>query len=271
MIDRFLFHGFAVALEGHIRAPFDEIIPVQAASALPESGGYGSARVDNFRFREIVSCTAAYSQVAAAKSANGSYDAVATVTVENLNLLNVVTADRIVARIASKHPDDPGAEPSVIPLGSYFENLRIAGQQVEIDLATDTFTKFDTVQSMKEAYESNKDGFRDEFDQLSLTGKGPQIPDALRRFFPAGDIQKQQAIPERKGIIACSLVRNLASRGNLPRYGHVFALPGFGIIRLAELKISRGRRQVAMLQVELGSMPEGHFVSAIGEGNGSDW
>jgi len=179
MIDRFLFHGSAIALQGHIRAPFDEIIPIQAASALPPSGGYGSARVDNYRFREILSCTAAYSQVAGSKSATGSFDAVATVTLENFNLLNVVTADRIVARIASKHPDDPEVEPSVILLGSYFENLRIAGYPVVIDLATDTFTRFDTVKSMREAYETNKDGFRDDFANLSLTGKRAELPQQL--------------------------------------------------------------------------------------------
>ena len=270
MIDRFLFHGFAVALEGHIRAPFDEIIPVQATSALPETGGYGSARVDNFRFREIVSCTAAYSQVAGAKSEKGSYDTLATVTVENLNILNMVTADRIVARVASKHPDDPDVEPSVIPLGSYFENLRIAGQSVELDLATDTFTKLDTLKSMREAYEKDEN-FRNEFDLLSLTGKGPDIPDTLRKYFPSCGIQKQAAIPERKGIIACSLVRNLVSRGNLPRYGHIIALRGFGIVRLAELKMSQGLRRITMLQVELGSMPEGSVMVAFGEGNGTEW
>lgn len=270
MIDRFLFHGFAVGLQGRIRAPFDEIIPVQAASALPETGGYGSARVDNFRFHEILSCTAAYSQVAGAKSEKGSYDSIATVTIEHVNLLNMVTADRVVARIASKHPDDPEAEPSVIPLGSYFENLRIAGQPVVIELATDTFTKFDTARSIREAYETNQDGFREEFDHLSLTGRGPEIPDQLRKYFPACGLQKPKAIPERKGVIACSLVRKLALPGHAS-YGHVIYLPGFGAIRLAEFKIFQGRRRITMVQVDLGSMPEGNVLMGDTEGNGTPW
>ena len=114
---------------------------------------------------------------------------------------------------------------------------------------------------MREAYEKDEN-FRNEFDQLSLTGKGPDIPDTLRKYFPSCGIQKQAAIPERKGIIACSLVRNLVSRGNLPRYGHIIPLRGFGIVRLAELKMSQGLRRITMLQVELGSMPEGSVMVA---------
>jgi hypothetical protein len=267
MIDRFIFHGSAVAMQSRIREPFDEIIPIQAASALPESGGYGSARVDNYRFHEIVSCAAAYSQVAGAKSQTGSHDMTATVAIEKLNLLNVVTADRIVARIASKHPADrrpgeeyPPDEPSITPLGSYFENLRIAGYPVEIELATDTFSVFDTTRRVREGYEKNP-AFQKEFDQLNLTAR----PEGFR----------EQAIPERNGVIACSLVRSLTlkgdSRGLLKSNGHFINVGGFGTIRLAEFKISQGLRRITMLQVELGSMPEGNFLSAIAEGNGTDW
>src|SRR6266571_2362466 len=62
--NRFLFHGHAIAAAGKITSPFQDIIPAQAASALPIDGGYGSARVENFRYKEIFSFASAYSEVA---------------------------------------------------------------------------------------------------------------------------------------------------------------------------------------------------------------
>ena len=44
MPGRFRFRGSAIGAGGHITVPFNEIIELQAASALPEIGGHGTAR-----------------------------------------------------------------------------------------------------------------------------------------------------------------------------------------------------------------------------------
>jgi hypothetical protein len=278
MNDRFIYHALAIGISGRITTPFDEIIPTQPSSALPEGGGFGTSRVNNFQFRHILRFTRATTLVAGADTPaqndikGPSHDAVATAIVEGLDILGVVTADRIVARIASSHPFDPQQPGSIYPVGSYFENLRIAGYKVDIDLATDRFLQFDTTQKIRDAYKDNTDHFRDEFKQMSLIGRGEQIPERLHKYFPYFDWISEEKIPEKNGIIACSLVRNIAGLGrDVTQCGHTMMVKGFGIVRLAELKITQSGRRIRMLQVDLGSTPSGDASACGAEGNGDGY
>ncbi len=271
MIERFQYHSSVVGASGHITQPFNEIIPIQASLALPESGGFGVASVERFRFRGILSFESAEALVAGSYSPRDrTYDAVATVTITGLDLMGMVTADRVVARIASSHAADPDRGHSITPLGSSFENLRIAGYRVEADLATDTFTKFDSDAKVRAAYRQDQDGFREEFDRLTLVRRN-DVPERLRQYFPwAG--RGGHAIEESHGIVACSLVREISG---LPRclepVGHVIHVPDFGIVRLAEFKMTGSDRRISMLQVDLGSTPTGTASIGGAQGNGSDW
>ncbi|MCC7154294.1 MAG: hypothetical protein IT161_06950 [Bryobacterales bacterium] len=274
MIPRFHYHGEAVGLAGRLTLPFDEVIPIQASCALAGMGGYGSVRIDNFRHREIISAHSVYSQVSGAFSQkDDSFDTLVTVTVEGLNVLNVVTADAIVARITSKHPNDASQEPSITPTGSYFRGLRIAGEAVECDLATDTFAKFDTVTKVRAAYQANTDSFRTEFNALTLWGQASTIPAALRVYFPWATVPAATQIPAARWLIPGTLLRGVqpAAAAPLLRVGHVIQVPGFGVVRLAEIRISQKRLHLNMLRINFGSVPEGEFMCAAGEGNGSDW
>src|SRR5690348_13619660 len=122
---RYLHQADAIAAWGHITRPFCEPIPTQAALALPVAGGYGSARVDGFRFKEILSFGAAYTEVVGSEhNPEGPFDTLALCAIEKLNILDVVTCDRLVARISSRR-DLANDEPEITTLGSRFEGLRI--------------------------------------------------------------------------------------------------------------------------------------------------
>src|SRR5260370_8401752 len=58
---RFHYHGTAHAMSLQFHRPVDHLIEVQAATSLPTTGGHGNARVDNFRFKDLVSFKAGYS------------------------------------------------------------------------------------------------------------------------------------------------------------------------------------------------------------------
>jgi hypothetical protein len=272
MIERFQYNASAVGAGGRIVVPFEEIIPIQASSALPETGGFGTARVERFQFRDIFSFHAASSVVSGAyNKGNKSFDTLATVSIEGLNLLGVVTADRIVARLSSTYSED-GKEHSITPVGSSFENLRIAGCPVKPRLATDTFSQHDTFDKVKVAYRENLDHFRDEFNRLSLIGRGDSVPEKIRKHLPWCGLTEGKEIPETNGVIACSLVRELEGLGpEVKEYGHIIYVPGFGSVRLAELKITKCASRVTMLQVELGSPTAGNATAGGVETNGSPW
>jgi len=271
MIERFRYHASTTGFSGRITLPFDEIVPAQASLALPASGGFGTARVDHFSFHGIFAFESAEALVAGSFSPEDrSFDAVATVTITGLNILGMVTADRVVARIASSHPENPENGYSITPIGSYFENLRIAGHLVEIDLATDTFHRLDNMQKVREAYMGDPQ-FRDELDKLTLAGRS-DVPDFLRRHFPR---LREPAIAEPGRLTAFSLVRKIGGLppgllSELPCVGHVIRVRGFGIIRLAEFTMTDAERSITMLQVDLGSTPAGKGSTGTAAGNGSD-
>lgn len=272
MIERERYGARAFAVMANIDVPFDAVAPPQAQLVLTPEGGYDSTRVGEYSFREVVSFASAATVVAGSRSGRDqTFDLLATTTIEGFNVLGVVTADKIVARMAAYYSLE-GGPLSVLPLGSHFENLRIAGYRVEVDLATDTFSRLATAESVREAYRENDDGFRDEFDALSLRGRSDGILARLQRYFPWSALQPGNEIPQQDGLIQCGLVREISGLGSeVECHGHTIYVRGFGAIRLAELRLTDAFRRLSMVEIDLGSTPQGH-VSGGGVGApGSGW
>ncbi len=274
MPSRFRFQGAAIGAAGRIFEPFQEIIEVQAATALPEIGGHGAARSTGFRYRQILSFDVAHSEVTGSQTGGTPERPIhctqVMATIEGINVMEMVTADRIVAKLVSTHGADPDGEPSVKLIGTRFENLRIAGVPVHVDLAIDTFDKFDTHKSLSEAFQQDS-SVRSLFEDVTLKKRFHDAPHFIQRFFypPAKD---DAPMPAVKGISSFSLIRKIElERPVFECWGHVIHIPGFGTIRLAEIEISRFTRHVTMLQIDLGSPVKGKIMAGSGEDGGTDW
>lgn len=243
-------HGHG--LSAHFHRPIEHLIDVQAASSLPTTGGHGTSRVDNFKFQEFVSFKAAYSHVSGSQNhADGSYTSLVTATVEGLNIQDVVTADRIVARLAAQHPAEHH-EPHIVLLGSKFENLQIAGCRVEVELNHDFFLRLDTFEALLKELESNAQ-FRKMAEDPFQTGQHIKLPDA-------------------RGVLLCSLVKDMKTTcPGVKRYGHCFVVPQFGKICLAEILARHGTRTLTMLRLEMGSPVSGSATAAEVVVNGHTW
>jgi len=253
MYQRFLYSAQAVGAGGRITLPYNETIEIQASVALPIIGGQGSARVDNFRYRNIFSFRSAESHVVGSYSANDkAYGTLAMCAVEGVNVLDVVTCDRLVARITTKHPDD-GSEPTIIPLGSRFENLRIAGHPIEVNLELGLFCQLGTFGKLTEGY-ARDEGVKAQIRRLSLFER----PDG--------------GLPESRGIIGCSLAPapEKLPPGLTPK-GLAIYVPHFGTVYLAEFFITPTSRRLMMLRVELGCSVGGGVGAECAGGNGSGW
>src|SRR5580704_12321411 len=97
------YNAHAFGLSAQFDRPVQRQIEVQAATALPISGGHGNSRINNFKFEEFVAFDAAYSHVSGSQNKKDeSYTTLVTSTIEGLNILDMVTADRLVARISSQ-------------------------------------------------------------------------------------------------------------------------------------------------------------------------
>ena len=145
------FHAEAHALSGKLQLPFEQQIKKQAFLKLEGESerlllegdqkplsekkaqeNYLSQHSKNYRLEGIISYSAAHTQVSGHRSKKDprAFVTLATSSVENLNVLNVVTADRVVGQISTTHFPNQYS-PQVTFLGTHFENLRIARHQTE--------------------------------------------------------------------------------------------------------------------------------------------
>lgn len=273
MPSRFRFQGHAIGAGGRIHNPFQEIIEIQAAAALPEIGGYGSSRSSSFRYREILQFDLAHSEVTGSLSGNGGkpvHNTLIKTTVEGLNIMGMVTADRVVANLVSVHDGEGDGEPSVKLAGTRFENLKIAGVPVKVDLALDVFDRLHTHSHVRNAYRTDQH-FRALFDDLTLKRRLQEAPERVRRWFyrPA---ENDGEMPQTKGVTSLSLVRRLEpERPEFQCWGHVIHIDGFGSIVLAELQLTQFTRRLTMVRVNLGSPVEGDATICSVEDGGTDW
>jgi hypothetical protein len=245
----YLYNAHGHALSGQILRPFQQIIEVQAGMSLPTTGGYGASRADNFRLKEVVSFRAAYTQVSGSfNEREKSHTTLVSATIEELNILDMVTADRVVAHLASRHPEED-EEPRITVLGSHFVNLRIAGCPTKVELDHHLFLRLDTFEAVRKELDSNE-----EFRKMALDP------------YQTGNAQKK---PEAHGTVLCSLVKDMCvDCPGVHRRGHVLEVPEFGKVYVAELVAQHSRRTLTMLRLELGSPTSGPINVAQAHTNG---
>ena len=269
MSSRFRFHGFAIGVAGQVTEPFSEHIEAQGATALSAIGGHGAARVSSFKRREFLQFDQLISSVSGTDCGCDSDELLAVTqlqaSVEGLNILGIVTADRVVANLVSTYTDGSDGEPSVRLLGTRFENLRVAGIPVHVDVATDVFDKYDTHRSLSDAYRTDRE-VRELIERVRVKENSQDAPSRARRWFcKSGDSDE---LPATYGVTRVSLVRGLeVGKPGLANWGHVIHVDGFGTIRLAEVEISKRTRVVNMIQIEFDCPFKGQMMClSVGDG-----
>lgn len=264
----YLHNAHAYGFSGGINRPFVHATEVHAGTTIPETGGFDDARAENFRLHGAISYKAAYSFSGGSKSEkDGSYNSLATAAVEGLNILEMVTADRIVSRVSSKQfLEEP--EPTILYLGSRFENLRVAGCSVQVELDHELFRRLSTFQSFVGEYNGNQQ-IREAI-QTRLLGSKPKsdVPEFLHgryNWFEKDEFAK-------KGIVLCTIVKEIKTNcPELQIYGNVIVVPHFGKIYLGEVELQRHQRDLTMFRVELGSVVGGVVGGPGGGGGGSTY
>src|ERR1700722_20235462 len=119
----------ASALGGYLEAPVAKVLPTLAPVSLPAVGGFATARSEAFTLDEIGSCSSAYTRVSGREqTTHGTGSILVTAVVEDLNILEVVRAERVVAQV----PIELSADARRLGFslaGSGFEGLRVAGHK----------------------------------------------------------------------------------------------------------------------------------------------
>lgn len=224
------YHANAHILAGHLQLPLQQPIQPQEMATLPEDGGYLSQHSVRYNVEGVISFRKAYTQVAGHRDVKPGHGwtTVATSVIERLNILEVVTADRVVAQVSTEHPLE-GYVPIVTFLGTRFDNLRIAGHPVKLEL--NPFLLGD--KPANDGSYGSDPGFQQrvaaQYQKIkSQTGIPGEISERYNRL-------PSSLGPEEP--IECSLVTHV--EGSFPGrcFGHVIDIPHFGKLYLATLRV----------------------------------
>jgi hypothetical protein len=151
-----------------------------------------------------------------------------TTVVEGLNVMEVVTADRVVGQTITHHPLE-GYMPSISFLGTRFENLRIAGYPVKMEFDYDIFGPR-PINDLQYAHDGGVLGrVSRQYDRIL---KNKNLPATLQEHY--NDLSSHLGSRE---IVECSLVNRVAGFFPGSIFGNVITVPGFGTITLAKLTV----------------------------------
>jgi len=268
--DFYSFRADANALGGFLELPDRKVVPTVAPVSLPPVGGFATARADRFNLEDIVSCAAAYTRVSGVENRDGSIGILTTAIVEDLNILEVVRAERVVAQVSISLPKG-GSAIDISLAGSRFEGLRVAGSDAHpIPNRALTFPASPqtghhlplTWQDVQKAGQSQAKALVDSF-KACRDGDANQWAQDRHGWMDSKP-------PAEGGDLLCSLLDGFGARDSFESYGHIVVIPGFGRFHFGELFLSRASVQLVMIRAELGCPVQGKITVAAGGGGGGD-
>jgi len=290
----FVYHANALAFGGVLRNPCCEVLPSTCSVVLSPSGGEGSETIRNYNYKGIISFDEA--SVYVGGSQRGEYrNTISTVSIRNLNILNMVHIELLVGRVTSEHEAvDTGRqsdckEPQFTFEGSLLENVKIGGKAVDVRLDHSIFSRYAKYSDFVTAFK-NPASLDD--DALGITERTADANGNLaarygKRFCWPAD-RCADGAPNRNDVIRCSLVdsidipetvedlsdekaRRTGDRKQpLRRNGYVVRIADFGTIAIGEVLLKQHQRTVNMLRFNLGSPNDGEFTFGCGSTNGTD-
>lgn len=275
----FYFHADANAFGGQLIHPLPRVIQARSSVSLAQAGGFGHAREERFELDGLISFESARATVSGVEShEDNGWRSVSTAAVEGLNILDVVTADRLVSQVTVTHFRDPSELPRISFNGTQFVNLRLNGQPVHP--ALDDYLLYavpserEQLSHVDRCEERATPAPRPTFDELVVRAEHILCKSKASRESADGPKgarfadSPRHANPTVKDEVLCSVVEDVTVAVPATKYRHAISVPDFGNIFLGEVRLTRNSAQVTMLRVELGCIASGQLSAASAFSNG---
>ncbi|MGA3046174.1 MAG: hypothetical protein ABSD67_06100 [Terracidiphilus sp.] len=268
------FNALAKVIEGTLHMPLAQTIPTQAHAALDDTGGYRVQHTTDYRLEGLISLSAGHSQVSGSvgsKPGHG-WSTLVTTVIEDLNVMQVVIADRVVGQIITEHPL-VGYVPTISFLGTWFESLRIAGHPVHLDLDLDLIGPKPANDG---SYIRNPEFLSRVSNQYSRILGIEDLPEDLREKY-----NQLAANLGKTDTVECSLVNSASGTYPGRTYGNIIRIPEFGTVNLGKLIITQEDPDpvtgvlkkttvtITMIDLKLGCAIEGDVPIGGGSSNGT--
>jgi hypothetical protein len=252
-----VYHAEAHVLSGHLEHPVKQPIGPHGRVVLEKTRreGHITESVGETTLEGLVSFKTGHTRVSGSQLKNkrdlwgndhSGWVTLSTSVIEGLNVFEVITADRMVAQVSTEHALTDGHIPKVTFLGTRFENLRVGGYPVQVEL--DFGICGNRPEGDRPYLQDN--GFLDRVQhQLDSIVDAKGLPESLEKKYAAQvehiDILRQSANGRAKGerngypSLQCSLVKSI---GPIPipgvfTFGNVIFIPDFGTVSLAEVEV----------------------------------
>jgi len=280
------YHVDAELLSGEFTRPLAHKIDQQAFLSLQgENDSYFFQEAKRFNANGLVSFESGYTRVAGSKSPDHGWVALATAVVEGLNILDVITADRLVAQVSTAHPPFDGHVPRVTFLGTRFENLRVGGALVEPKMVLD-------ICGNKPAHDrlySEDSGFVGRVDRQTRDIKDMGLPASLgvqydNRLKQISGLKKRPKAYGKgyESTLKCSVVKSTGAVASTKSFGNILHVPDLGFVSLGVLEVEETWSKdggepnggvttyfdLTMLEIKMGSIAEGTIQVANVGANG---
>ena len=258
--NRFIYTGSAAGTNARFTRidpdrNLNHVIPVQAASHLPVTGGFSESRTSNFSFSvekprpmKLFSVASSFTRAVSDVPTDGkTHTTEATAVVECLTILDWLHVELVRASLKSVHgPKDSYA--TITPFDTDIKGLRLGDTLVTVEFDLTPFQQHGTKTSLAELYKKDADFRKTNFKR-----------------FNAKDAEDDK-LPESKGVCIGSLVKNITIQGKVPSDvvvdGYTIKWPNVGRVILGEVLITDYYRRLTMLRVQLGSPVEGQSSSS---------
>ncbi len=251
-----VYHAEAQVISGSLKHPLKQPIDLRGRAVIEKSrrDDHISQSLKATSLEGLISFAAAYTRASGSKiekkdvwgNDHSGWVTLSTSVIEGLNVLEVITADRVVAQVSTEHPVAEGHVPKVTFLGTRFENLRVGGYPVEVDL--DLGICGERPGDDRPYLEDN--GFLDRVERQfkgiatskGLPGElGKQYDGKIRYIDDLRTRVKGRApgTPDANSDLLCSLVKSI---GPIPipgvkTYGNIIVIPDFGTVSLGEIEL----------------------------------
>jgi len=264
----FSFHANTLAFGGHLEETgcARQFLPSQASVTLPPEGGFGESVIRDF-CENGVSIYRAESRVFGNSFQNRLFKTYANVTVYGLDIAGLIQADVLSASITSINERVEGrTSESRISFDATIVGLVINGVPYDVQLDTVPFLKNGTFSEFTTAVAGMGEK---EVRTLSAAYNWPYAEcRTVRKSLIEGEPEQvEHHVPERfntglRATLVKDIVPALRNDRNPPlnRQGFSVEVPGLGIVHLAEVLLTTGRRGINLLRVELGKKLDGTVI-----------
>lgn len=305
-----VYHAEAEVLSGKLKHPIDQPIENYARIELHNRrADHITQMVKETTLEGLISFKSGQTRVSGSQLQNkkdvwgkshSAWVTLSTSVIEGLNVFDVITADRLVAQVSTEHANVEGEKPSHVPkvtfLGTRFENLRVAGYPVEVQLNLGFCG--DKPKSDRPYVQDG--GFLERVKtQLDEIAGAKELPETLEieykdRVTSIVDLKRRGETNDRAQTgqnsypkLQCSLVKSI---GRIPlpgvrTFGNVIVIPDFGTVSLAELEVGIEASHggfgsssdsgdsnyfaLSMLNMQMGCIGGGNIVAVKTKSNGN--